>query len=140
MFWLDIALAAHKHAERAFFETDDGAADDIPRLRLPGLSDFELAHLGMLIAGGYNPRLVLDADDENDIVTEIDAQLVRALAVLAEADQPALAARWQHAAGHPFALDDALAALCDFARRARADRLPMLYAQGCDHRAGADDD
>jgi hypothetical protein len=132
MLWLDIAIARRKDAERAFFESDDDADDGIPRLQLAGLSDFELAHLGMLLTGAYEPALVLDGDAPDEIVTAMDPRLVDALAAEDAARLPALAARWQAASGHPEALLPALTELHDFACRARADGLALLYAQGSD--------
>lgn len=142
MLWLDIALARRKDAERAFFEYTDGddSDDDIPRLQLGGLSDFELAHLGMLLAGGYAPALVLDGDTPDEIVTEMDPRLVDALAALEAAALGGLAARWQAASGQAMPLDEALAALHDFAQRARAGGLAVLYAQGSDQAEDGFDD
>ena len=134
MFWLDIAIAARRDAERAFFDdgSDTDGDDGIARVRLEGLSDFELAHLGMLLAGGYTPRLVLDGDSADEIVTEMDPKLVAALGGLGEDALGDAASRWQAAAGTERGLAEALATLREFARQARAAGLPVLYAQGSD--------
>lgn len=136
MIWLDLAIAARHDAERAFFDVDGvDAPDQIPRLQLADFSEFELAHLGMLIGDGYTPELVLDGDAPEEIVTACDPSLVDALHCIDDGDIPSLAARWQQASG----LADAearLRQLRDFARRAVELRLPLLYAQGDDRPPG----
>ena len=139
MMWLDFAIAHKKDAERAFFDFDDiDAVDEIPRLQLENCSDFELAHLGMLLCDGYDPELVLDADTADEIITACDPKLVRALAALDEVREDDLAARWQHNCGIPDALHS-LRALRRLALKASAAGLPLLYAQGSDEAEPEDD-
>lgn len=136
MLWLDIALAKPQDAEQAFFEFDDDAIeDDIPRMQLVGLSDFELAHLGMLTVGAYESTMVLDGDAPDEIIAEIDAKLVAALAALPKHDLDVLATRWVNATGNP-ACGEALPELHDFACRGRREGLSLLYAQGNDRASG----
>lgn len=135
MMWIDFAIAARRDAERAFFDVDGAnAADDIPRLQIRDFSDFELAHLGMLLSGGYAPQLVLDGDAPDEIITACDPALVAALAAIAPAGLAALAARWRGACGLEHAAE-ALEALHGFACRATHAGLPLLYAQGDDRPA-----
>ncbi|MCB1888774.1 MAG: hypothetical protein KDH20_14295 [Rhodocyclaceae bacterium] len=132
MFWLDLAVASRRDAERAFFDLDDvPLEDDIPRERIEDLSEYELAHLGMLLCEGFEPDLVLDGDAPDEIVTACDPRLVAALAALSVAELPALALRWQVAGGHTEATL-ALTALKDLAELARERAMPLLYAQGSD--------
>ena len=63
-------------------------------MQLVGLSDFELAHLGMLTVGAYEATMVLDGDAPDEIIAEIDAKLVAALAALPKHDLDVLATRW----------------------------------------------
>lgn len=139
MMWIDLAIASYRDAERAFFELDgQDTDDDIPRMQLRDFSDFELAHLGMLLCGGYAPELVLDGDEPDEIITACDPKLVAALARLDEpGQQAALAARWREACGLVDA-GPALAALAQFAAAAFHSGRPVLYAQGCDRREAAD--
>ena len=140
MLWLDIALAKPQNAEQAFFEFDDEAIeDDIPRMQLIGLSDFELAHLGMLTVGGYEALMVLESEAPDEIIAEIDPKLVAALAALPKHDLDVLATRWANATGNP-ACGEALPELHDFACRARSEGLGLLYAQGNDEANGEDTD
>ena len=132
MFWLDLAVASRRDAERAYFEFEDGTdEDEITRARLEDVSEFELAHLGMLLTDGFNPELVLDGDAPEDIVTACDPALVRALAGLGDSDAPDLARRWENASGLASG-DAALDTLRDLAREASHRALPLLYAQGSD--------
>ncbi len=137
MFWLDLAVASRRDAERAYFDLEDSvaAADDIPRERIEDLSEFELAHLGMLLCAGYEPALVLDGDLPDEIITACDPRLVHALAELPAAALAPLADRWQAASGVT-AGTPALASLKALAEEARTRDLPLLYAQGSD-RGGA---
>lgn len=138
MLWLDIALARRQDAEQAFFEFDDEELeDDIPRMQLVGFSDFDLAHLGMLLVGAYEAALVLDGEDEDELIAEIDQKLVAALAALPTHELDVLATRWAKASGNP-ACGEALTDLHDFACRARAGGLSLLYAQGNDNACDED--
>lgn len=137
---LDLAVAPRRAAEAAFF--DDGASDgddDIPRIRLEDLSEFELAQLAMLLIGSYEPRTVLDADHPDDIVSEADPRLVQALAALDGAALARLGQTWQEVLAQndalPAAADrpaTALAALHDLARLATDRRHTLLYTQHID--------
>jgi len=139
MFWLDLAIAARHEVEQAFFEGEDAEVeDDIPRLRLQPMSEFELAHLGMLLCDGFEPQLVLDGEAPDEVITACDPRLVAELASRPEAQLAPLAQRWQEASG----VDDAMAALARlhaFARQAQALGKPLLYAQGDDRDRGRDD-
>ena len=134
MFWLDIAIAARRDAERAFFDdgSDTDGDDGIARVRIEGLSDFELAHLGMLLAGGYTQRLVLDGDSADEIVTEMDPKLVAALAGLGEDALGDAASRWQAAAGTERGGAEGLPPRRYSARPPRAAGLRVLYPLGSD--------
>lgn len=130
--WLDFAIAAAKDAERAFFDFDDvDAVDDISRLQLAGLSDCDLAHLGMLLCAGYDPELVLDGDLPDEIITACDPRLVRALAATEADALGELARRWAESSDVCDA-EDNLRALHRFATKAVRRGLPLLYAQGSD--------
>ncbi|WP_159684545.1 hypothetical protein [Cognatazoarcus halotolerans] len=140
MLWLDIALARRQDAEQAFFEfEDEDTEDDIPRMQLIGFSDFELSHLGMLLVGGYEAALVLDGEAPDEIIAEIDRTLIAALAALPRHDLDVLATRWANVTGNP-GCGEALNELHDFACRARAEGLSLLYAQGNDEMADDDQD
>jgi len=132
MFWLDLAIAARNEAEQAFFESDgDAVEDDIPRLRLEPFSEFELAHLGMLLCDGFDPQLVLDGDAPDEVITACDAHLVAALARLTEDQLPPLAQRWQVSSGVEQA-EPLLVRLQALAQQAQALGKLLLYAQGDD--------
>ncbi len=134
MFWLDLAIAARHQAEQAFFEDEDDEAvveDDIPRLRLEPMSEFELAHLGMLLCDGFEPQLVLDGEAPDEVITACDARLVAALANRPEDELAALARRWQAACGVDHA-EAALVRLHALARQTQVLGKPLLYAQGSD--------
>lgn len=138
MLWLDIALARRQDAEQAFFEFDEEEIEDeIPRMQLVGFSDFELTHLGMLLVGGYEATMVLDGEVADEIIAEIDKKLVAALAALPRHDLDVLATRWANATGNPDC-GEALSDLHDFACRAHAEGLSLLYAQGSDDTADED--
>jgi hypothetical protein len=132
---LDLAVASRKSAEAAFF--DDGSSeDDIPRIRLENLSEFELAHLAIALVDQFEPRLALDADHPEDIVSEADPRFVAALATLPAEPQAALLARWAsplQAAGalpaDPDRLPTALVALQELAALAVQRRHSLLYTQ-----------
>lgn len=139
MMWLDFAIASKQDAERAFFDFDDiEAVDEIARLQLTDLSDFEMAHLGMLLCGGYDPELVLDGDDPDEIITACDPKLVRALAALHDDQLAKLASRWHENSGIKDA-DANLRALQRFAVKAASQGLPLLYAQGSDQPEAPED-
>jgi len=135
---LDLAVAPRKAAEAAFFGEDD-AEDDIPRIRLEGLSEFELAHLAILLAGDFEPRLALDGDCPEDIVSEADPRFVAALAKLPADRRTSLLADWAAvlaAAGSlptdPDRLPTALQALEELAVIAVRRRHSLLYTQSLD--------
>ncbi|MCB1928358.1 MAG: hypothetical protein KDH17_10015 [Rhodocyclaceae bacterium] len=131
MLWLDLAIADRRDAERAFFVTDDDSADDIVRVRIEDCSEFELAHLALLLTPGFDPQLVVDGDRPSEVVTSCDRRLVSALAATAAADLPALAERWHGACSFERAesvLPELHALACEAERRGR----PLLYAQGDD--------
>jgi hypothetical protein len=139
---LDLAVAPRRQAETAFFADDgeaEAASDGIPRVRLEGLTEFELATLGGLLAGSFEPRLALDGDCPEDIVSECDPGLTRALAALAGPDLSALAIRWGHALADASPatptrerLESALAVLRELASTAMARRHALLYTQELD--------
>lgn len=140
MFWIDFAIAGRRDAERAFFDFEGASGeDDIPRLQVADFSDFELAHLGMLLCDGYSPALVLDGDAPDEIITACDPRLVAALAALPETDLALLAERWRANSGLGEA-NSILPRLQAFARRAQAAGLPLLYAQGDDQARAPDED
>jgi len=135
---LDLAVAPRKSAEAAFFD-DGGDEDDIPRIRLEGLSEFELAHLAIQLTGQFEPRLALDSDYPEDIVSEADPRFVAALAALSADQVPGLLATWTaalKAAGSlpadPHRPSTALAALQELAALASERRHSLLYTQGLD--------
>lgn len=135
---LDLAVAPRKSAEAAFFD-DGGDEDGIPRIRLEGLSEFELAHLAFQLIGQFEPRLALDGDCPEDIVSEADPRFVAALAALPADQGPSLLAGWAaalHTAGSPPAdpdrLPTALSALQELSAVAASRRHSLLYTQGLD--------
>ena len=135
---LDLAVAPRKSAEAAFFDQGD-SEDDIPRIRLEGLSEFELAHLAIQLAGQFEPRLALDADCPEDIVSEADPRFVAALAALAADHRTATVAAWAatlEAIGSlpaaPDRLPTALEALQELAILAAQRRHSLLYTQSLD--------
>ena len=79
--------------------------------------------------------MVLDGDAPDEIIAEIDAKLVAALAALPKHDLDVLATRWVNATGNP-ACGEALPELHDFACRGRREGLSLLYAQGNDRASG----
>lgn len=135
---LDLAIAPRKSAEAAFFEGFE-AEDEIPRIRLEGLSEFELAHLAIALTGRFEPRLALDGDCPEDIVSEADPDFVRALAALSADRYRPLLDDWRAAlaaAGSlpadPERLPSALAALQELAVLAEKRRHNLLYTQSLD--------
>jgi hypothetical protein len=135
---LDLAVATRKSAEAAFFDDGEGE-DDIPRVRLEGLSEFELAHLAIQLTGQFEPRLALDGDCPEDIVSEADPRFVAALAALSADQRPTLVARWAAALeatgdlpADPDRLPTALAALQELAALATIRRHSLLYTQSLD--------
>lgn len=135
---LDLAVAPRKSAEAAFFD-DGGGEDDIPRIRLDAFSEFELAHLAIALTGQFEPRLALDGDHPDDIVSEADPRFVAALAALPAAEAPPRLAAWTaalEAAGalpaDPERLPTALAALQELAALAVSRRHSLLYTQSVD--------
>lgn len=135
---LDLAVAPRKAAEAAFFG-EDGAEDDIPRIRLEGLSELELAHLAIQLAGHFEPRLALDGDCPEDIVSEADPRFVAALAKLPSARRTSLLADWAAALEaadslptDPDRLPTALQALEELAAIAVRRRHGLLYTQSLD--------
>ena len=135
---LDLAVAPRKAAEAAFFD-DGGSEDGIPRIRLDGLSEFELAHLAILVTGQFEPHLALDGDCPEDIVSEADPRFVTALAALAADQRPATVAAWAaslEATGSLPAdtdrLPTALEALQELAILAAQRRHSLLYTQSLD--------
>jgi hypothetical protein len=135
---LDLAVAPRKSAEAAFFDDDEGE-DDIPRIRLEGLSEFELAHLAIQLTGQFEPRLALDGDCPEDIVSEADPRFVAALGALPAGENAALIAQWAatlKAAGTvlagPDRLPTALETLQELAALAIKRRHSLLYTQTLD--------
>lgn len=133
---LDLAVAPHKAAEAAFFATDDDAPDAIPRIRLEGLTEFELAHLAIVLVQQFEPRLALDGDCPEDIVSEADPLFVRALAAQPPDALPPLAAQWEQAlqaTGDAIPdrsrLETALVALTELSVLATQRRHALLYTQ-----------
>ena len=133
---LDLAVAPHKAAEAAFFATDDDTPDEIPRIRLEGLSEFELAHLAIVLVKQFEPRLALDGDCPEDIVSEADPLFVRTLAAQPPEALPTLTAEWQQAlraTGDAIPdrprLESALEAITELAVLAHQRRHALLYTQ-----------
>lgn len=137
---LDLAVAPRKAAEAAFFDdAGDGGDDGIPRVRLENLSEFELAHLAIALTGSFEPRLALDGDCPEDIVSEADPAFVATLAALPADQRLALLTAWAaalDAAGSlpadPERLPTALAALQELAALAAERRHSLLYTQAMD--------
>jgi hypothetical protein len=137
---LDLAVAPRQAAEAAFFADGEAESDDdIPRIRLEGLSEFELAHLAMALVGQFEPRLALDGDCPEDIVSEADPRFVAALAALSPDRIPALLAAWAAALeaaaslpADPRRLPTAITALQELAALAARRRHGLLYTQSLD--------
>lgn len=137
---LDLVVAHRKAAEAAFFDDQEAPeGDDIPRISLEGFSEFELAHLAILLTGQFEPRLALDGDYPEDIVSEADPALTPALAALTDLDAVPLLARWHAALGgegattpDPARLATALDTLRELASLAIARRHVLLYTQSLD--------
>ena len=135
---LDLAVAPRKSVEAAFFGEDE-AEDGIPRIRLEGLSEFELAHLAIALVGQFEPRLALDGDCPEDIVSEADPRFVAALAALSADQSQVLLARWVSILettgslpADPDRLPTALTALHELAVTAADRRQSLLYTQSLD--------
>lgn len=139
---LDLAVAPRAQAEAAFFDDqahDGGETDSIPRIRLEGLTEFELAALGALLKGSYEPRLALDGEYPEDVVSECDPSLTQTLAQTAPGALAALAQEWfdclagiSPAGPSLQRLTSALEALLELALTAITRRHALLYTQQLD--------